>query len=167
LLAQKGARFTNHCDSLQDSAMKHFLLFTLALAALAGVNTYAEQQTSMAPQDVLKESIQALNDAMIQADGKALRKLTANELSYGHSSGRVENQEEFINNLANGSSDFVSIDLQDQTISMVGNTAIVRHILSAKTNDSGKPGKVRIGVMLIWQKMDANWQLLARQAFKL
>ena len=88
-------------------------------------------------------------------------------MNYGHSSGRVEDQKTFISNLVNGSSNFVTIELQEQNISMVGDIAIVRHILTGDTNDSGKPGSVRIGVMMVWQKQQGEWTLLARQAFKL
>ena len=67
--------------------------------------------------------------------------------------------------IASGKSDFVTIDLTDQTIKVVGNTAIVNHKLSAQTNDGGKPGTVVLGVMLIFEKMKGEWKLLARQAF--
>lgn len=119
------------------------------------------------PATELEQRINALSKAMIDADEKSLQSLTATALNYGHSSGRVEDQKTFISNLVNGSSDFVTIELQEQNISMVGDIAIVRHILTGDTNDSGKPGSVRIGVMMVWQKQQGEWTLLARQAFKL
>jgi hypothetical protein len=135
-----------------------FIAFTFILAHLA----VAGPQTA-----ALEKRITALSQAMITADAKALKAITASTLSYGHSSGRVEDQQTFINNLVNGSSDFVTIDLQDQTISLADDIAIVRHVLAAETNDSGKPGSVKIGVMLVWQEHHGEWTLLARQAFKL
>jgi ketosteroid isomerase-like protein len=92
--------------------------------------------------------------------------LAANELSYGHSGGTLQNKQEFIHGFTSGSSVFVSIEFTNQTISIVKNTAIVRHILTASTNDKGKgPGTVKLGVLLVWIKNDAGeWQLLARQA---
>jgi len=62
---------------------------------------------------------------------------------------------------------YFDIDLTEQTIKVSGNTAIVRHILSGNTNDGGKPGTVKLGVLTIWQKQKGQWRLLARQAFKL
>jgi len=35
-----------------------------------------------------------------------------------------------------------------------------------KTNDSGKPGKVQIKVLGVWQKRGNDWKLLARQAVR-
>jgi len=88
------------------------------------------------------------------------------QLSYGHSSGVVQNQPEFIEALTSGKSDFVTIDLTEQSINVVDRTAIVRHILSATTNDGGKPGQAKISILLVWQKDKGEWRLLARQAVK-
>jgi hypothetical protein len=109
--------------------------------------------------------VEQLRIAMIDADAEKLKELTATELNYGHSGGHVQDQAEFIEKIVNGSSDFVTIELKDQTIQLVKDIAIVRHTLVATTNNNGKPGEVEIGVMLIWQKQKGIWKLLARQAF--
>jgi Domain of unknown function (DUF4440) len=69
--------------------------------------------------------------------------------------------------LVSGASDFVTIDLSEQTIKVTGSTAIVRHVLSATTNDGGKAGTVKIAVLLVWIKEKKEWKLLARQAVKI
>lgn len=112
-------------------------------------------------------AVEALRKAMINANKASLENIAADELSYGHSSGKIEDKAEFVEALASGKSDFESIDLKDQSIKIAGNTAIVRHKLSAKVNDNGKPGNVNLGVLLIWQKQQGQWKLLARQAYKL
>ena len=112
--------------------------------------------------------INALSDAMVKADSAMLKKLTSPALSYGHSSGRVENQAEFIANIVNGNSNFLNIELIDPGITVSGNVAIARHILAANTLDAGKePAAIRIGIMLIWHLENGEWLLLARQAYKL
>jgi len=88
-------------------------------------------------------------------------------LSYGHSTGKVEDQAAFVDALASGKNDFVTIDLSEQTIKVVGNTAIVRHILNGTSNDGGKPGVVKIAVFLVWVKQGKEWKLLGRQAVKI
>lgn len=112
-------------------------------------------------------AVENLRKAMIDPDKATLDHLTADALSYGHSSGKVQDKTAFIEALLNGSSDFVSIDLTDQTIKVTDNTAIVRHTLTAQTNDGGKPGSVKIGILLVWIKQHGQWKLLARQAVKL
>ena len=112
-------------------------------------------------------AVENLRKAMIDGNKKTLEGLASDALSYGHSSGKIEDKSSFVETLASGKSDFVSIDLTEQTIDVSGNTAIVRHKLHGETNDGGKPGVVNLGILLVWQKSAGQWKLLARQAFKL
>jgi hypothetical protein len=108
-----------------------------------------------------------LRIAMIDPSGPALSDLVADDLSYGHSSGRVDTKASFIADLLSGASDFVNITISDQTIKVVdGNTAIVRHTLTADTADGGKPGKVALKILAVWQVQNGHWRLLARQAVR-
>jgi hypothetical protein len=108
-----------------------------------------------------------LRVAMIDPTPAALGALVADDLSYGHSSGKVDTKASFIGDLVAGKSDFVSIAITDQTIKVVDNVAIVRHTLAADTNDSGKPGKVALKILGVWQKQGGEWKLLARQAVRI
>ena len=70
--------------------------------------------------------------------------------------------------LVAGKSDFVAITITDQTVKVVdGQTDIVRHTLAADTLDSGKPGKVALKILGVWQKQGSDWKLLARQAVRI
>lgn len=113
------------------------------------------------------DAVEQLRMAMINGDRTVLEKLTAEKLSYGHSGGHIDDKKEFVEKLASGSSDFVTLDLSEQTISISDKVAIVRHTLNAKTNDGGKPGDVHLKILLIWQKGKDGWKLLARQAIKI
>jgi len=113
------------------------------------------------------DAVEFLRKAMISAEQPALDRITAAELSYGHSSGKIEDKAAFIEALTTGRSDFVTIELKDQTIQIVGSTAIVRHKLTGETFNDGVTGNVSLGVLLIWQKQKGEWKLLARQAYKI
>ena len=111
--------------------------------------------------------VEMLKKAMVSGDTAALSGLTTEQLSYGHSNGLVEDKAAFLGQYVTGQSDFVTIDLSDQTIKISGDLAIVRHHLKADTNNSNVPGKVDLFVLLIWQKQaDGQWKLVARQAVK-
>ena len=139
------------------------LLVILLLATSLGNTLYAQTKDEKAVAD----AVENLRRAMVDPDKTVLEKLTAPELSYGHSSGKVEDQAAFVNALVSGASDFVAIELSQQTIKVVGKTAIVRHILNGTNNDAGKPGVVKIAVLLTWVKLGKEWKLLARQAVKI
>ena len=149
---------------------KQMILATAAavtLAALAGCATGAAATGSSASaEQAVAAAAEKLRVAMIDPTPAALTALVADDLSYGHSGGRVDTKDSFIGDLIAGKSDFVTIVITDQTIKVVGNTAIVRHTLTADTNDSGKPGKVQIKILGGWQQPGGQWKLLARQAVR-
>ncbi|MFN8357980.1 MAG: nuclear transport factor 2 family protein [Spirosomataceae bacterium] len=141
--------------------MKKFLLIFAFFAVSQVLVAQSKDEKAVA------EAVESLRKAMIDADKATLEALAAEDLSYGHSGGSIENKAEFVEAIVSGKSDFVKIDLADQTIKIVGNTAIVRHKLAADTNNSGKPGTAKLSVLLIWQKQKGDWKLLARQAVKI
>ena len=115
----------------------------------------------------VSDAVEQLRTAMVNADKNALENLAAEKLSYGHSGGAVDDKKTFVDKLVSGASDFVSMDLTEQTISISGDVAIVRHVLKAKTKDAGKePGEINLRILLIWQKEKSGWKLLARQAVR-
>ena len=112
-------------------------------------------------------AVENLRLAMVSGDRTALSNVAAEELSYGHSSGKIEDKAAFVEAIASGKSGFVKIDLSEQTIKIVRKTAIVRHNLFAETNNSGVAGTIKLHFMTIWQKQGGQWKLLARQAVKI
>lgn len=104
--------------------------------------------------------------AMIDPNASTLDGLVAEQLSYGHSGGRVDTKQSFIGDLMNGKSDFVTLDLTEQTVAMSGDVALIRHALAAQTNDAGKPGAVSLKVLQVWQRQGGQWKLVARQAVR-
>lgn len=138
--------------------------YILAIIFVASSFSFAMGQSK----SVIEERVETLRKLMVDPDEKALTEVLSDNLSYGHSSGKVEDKSSLIRSLVAGESDFVSIDLKDQSIDITGDVAIVRHQLIGSTKDKGKePGSVKIGVLLVWVKTGGSWTLLARQAFKL
>lgn len=136
------------------------------LLLLCGIITSTVNAQSKSEKQVAS-SVDALKQAMLEGNRIALEDISANDLSYGHSSGKIEDKTAFVESLASGKSDFVTLDLTDQSIKVSGKIALVRHKLAAKTSDNGNPGSVNLGVLLVFQKQKGDWKLLARQAFKL
>lgn len=142
--------------------MKKIILVLLVLLPF----TVIQAQTKAATQ--VAAATEQLRKAMVDGDRQVLESLAAGQLSYGHSGGHIDDKKEFVEKIAGGQSDFLSIELSEQTISISGKTAIVRHILSAKTHDRGKdPADIRLRIILVWQKQGGSWKLLARQAVKM
>lgn len=140
---------------------KIILTIAVFLFLILQGNAQLKQQTAVT------NAVEQLRKAMVDADSVMLDKLTSEKLSYGHSSGHLDNKTVFIQKIVSGKSDFVTLEFTEQSISISRNTAVVRHKLNAVTNDNGKPGEVHLSVLLVWQKLHGQWKLLARQAVKL
>lgn len=136
--------------------------FVVIILLFAAIITQAQSGEG----DVAK-AVETLRQAMIDANKQALENITADNLTYGHSSGLTEDKAAFVEALVSGKSDFQNITLSEQTIRVTDNTATVRHKLSGDAINNGTPGKVNLSVLLVWIKVKGDWKLLARQAVKI
>ena len=138
----------------------------LLIIALICLNiTFIHAQT--ADEIKVSETMETLRKAYIDPDKAVLEKLLHDDLSYGHSSGTIETKAMLIESLISNNSDFKTMDLTEQTVKVVGKTAIVRHKLFAETANRGVPTTAKLNVMLIFTKVKGEWKLLARQAAKI
>jgi hypothetical protein len=121
------------------------------------------------PEKEVETAVEKLRLSLIDPTSDGLKNLTSSDLSYGHSSGLIEDQSQFIEALVSGKSDFKTITVSDQTIRFNGkSTAIVRHKLKGElVNSDGSINNLNLGILLVWAKEKGGWKLLARQAFKL
>ena len=115
----------------------------------------------------VKQNVEALREALLKADKTQLERLSAEQLSYGHSDGRVQNKAEFIDGVMTRKATVKSINFPDLKIAVAGDAAIARHPYESESETDGKSNSVRIGTLQVWQKQGGNWKLLARQGYKL
>lgn len=135
-----------------------------ALSFLVAITVFGQKKNDT---QSVTDAAEKLRSAMISGEKSALESLIVPELTYGHSGGHIDDAKEFVEKLVSKKSDFLTIDITNQNIQIVGNTAIVRHHFYATTADLGKePGDVTLDILLVWTKVKNDWKLLARQAVK-
>ena len=121
--------------------------------------------TQTGKESAVSAAVEALRKAMIAGDKAGLDQLSLAELSYGHSSGRIENKAEFIEALVSGKSGFSAIELSDQTVNVIDQIALVRHVFNGKRKADGS--NMKLSILTVWLQRQDQWKLLARQAAKL
>jgi hypothetical protein len=136
--------------------------------ALGSVSLWRSSVAGAASADemAVAQAVEALRKAILEQDKPTLEALTAEQLSYGHSGGRVETKAQFIEGVMTRKALLKSLTLSDHTITIVGNDAIARHMWASESEMDGKPTSTKIGVLQVWQKQGGTWKLLARQAFR-
>ena len=135
----------------------------LAFFLFTSIQTYAQSEKDV------ETAVQNLRTAMLAEDAAALKSLTSENLTDGHSSGMIENQEEFVAVFSSKKSDYQKWDVSDQTISMNSkDLAIVRQNVKAEivSTVNGSTNKLDLGLLMVWVKEKGEWKLLARQAFR-
>ena len=136
--------------------------FILSLAVLLNSSLTSAQSAAEA---AVAQAVEAFRNAVVAKDRGKLEALIADQLHYWHSDGRVETKAEHITDVLSKRALYKFIELTNQTIRVTGDTAIVRHNLTAESErEGGKIQSTRIGVFMVWQKQGGSWKLLARQA---
>jgi hypothetical protein len=75
----------------------------ICLFMIAGIMNSALAQSKDTA--AVSAAVEILRKAMVDGDKAGLQKITADQLSYGHSSGRVEDKATFVDNIVTGKSD--------------------------------------------------------------
>ena len=135
-----------------------FLFIAMALAEPAFAASSGEK-------DVLA-AMDGLKQAMLKQDRAALEKILHPELTYSHSSAKVEDKAQAIAHMVDGLG-WEAIDLADTTVRLQGKVAIVNGKADFHERKKGQPATtVKLLVLTVWVKGTQGWQLIARQAVR-
>ena len=134
----------------------------LAFFLLNSIQTIAQSEKEV------EKAVQNLRTAMLEENAPFLKSLTSENLSYGHSAGKIENQEEFLAVFSEGKNDYQTWDITEQEIKFHSKKlAMVRHKVSAEIASNGTTNTLKIGLLMVWVMEKGDWKLLARHAFRL
>lgn len=115
----------------------------------------------------LAKAVDGFNKALLARDTVTLRKLLHKKLVYGHSNGWKETKQEMIDDLYNGTIEYVKIESADEQVTIEGNTACVRATLYIEAKMGGKILPFKLHSLQVWMKEKKDWVLLSRQSVKI
>lgn len=115
----------------------------------------------------LKAASAAFHNALVEQDTAALKGMLNSKLVYGHSNGWKETKQEMINNLYNGTIDYLKIASTDEQVTIDGNTGCIRATLDIDVIMEGKTLPFRLHGLQVWVWKNKKWQLFSRQSVKL
>src|SRR5262249_49102910 len=123
--------------------------------ALGSLGPFLAPRSLARPADQLavEHAVDALRQAILDADSHTLPDLVSDKLSYGlWPSGVIQNRFEFLNDIGDKKIIYTSITYSDPTTTIAGNNAIVRHREAAEAHSDKTVWSVEFGVLQIWQK---------------
>ena len=136
----------------------------LSLLLLVAINSFGQSN-----EEKVLQRVKQLNDAIFKnKDSTALEDLMADKVTYGHSTGKLEDRKMMISDAINSKQTYTNFAMDSATVFFEGNkTAIVRHVLKAISTENGKETPLHLGVLQVWVNQNNQWKLTARQAVKL
>jgi ketosteroid isomerase-like protein len=141
--------------------VSRFLLLTVALLMLAPVAVLAGDLEDVRAADLRRIS------ALIHADRPALEAVLADELSYGHSDGRVQTKAELLAALEGGAVTYQSYDGPSPVVRVHGNVATLAGTAELRATARGTRVQLWIRYLAVYVKRGDTWRLNDYQSTRL
>lgn len=136
-----------------------FILFLSFCTSIAFAQTGKEAE--------VWTKVEALNKAIFETkDSAAIQDLVAENVTYGHSTGLIENKPVMLHSAVSSPDVYKNLSLERLGTTYAGQTAVVRYILRAEVLKDGNTSPLNISIMQVWGKDKGKWKLYARQAVK-
>jgi ketosteroid isomerase-like protein len=149
--------------SFTEDAMK---IPSMAAAALAALLLQTSAKPSGVEADVLALEAKRVQ-AMLSADLATLESILAEDLSYSHSSGKVETKAEFIESVRSGRLKYRSFERSDVKVRIYGDAAVVTGRADVKVQSSGEELALPIRYLDVYVKTRGTWRMVAWQSTRL
>ena len=135
----------------------------LSLAPFSMVPAFAG-----ADEDDIAKKVEAFRAAQAAGNADGIAPLCAEELSYSHSSGSVDDKAKLLSGVKNANHKWTSLEYKNPTVRIVGPAAIVRfNFVGEQEFTDGKKTPQNLAILMNWQKQGNDWKLLSRSATKL
>jgi ketosteroid isomerase-like protein len=119
--------------------------------------------TSAAESEVLRADDRRF-EAMRKEDWTALDAALADDLTYVHSSARLESKKEHLANLRAGKPHYRGITPRDRQARVHDNVGIVNGVSEMHVENAGKEQRFTVRYLAIYAKIGEHWRMLAWQS---
>lgn len=105
--------------------------------------------------------------AQIRKDDAVLEQVLSDDLIYVHSQGQTDGKAPYIQSIRDGKLRYDAIDVQDETIRIYGNTAVVNGVCLVKATSNGETIHTRLRYTDVYVRKGRQWQMVAYQSMRL
>ena len=144
---------------MKNIPLRNFFLMVIAagLFAVATGNLAADDEARK--QEVLAAE-QARIAALLSDDFAALDQILADDVTYAHSSGRIDNKTQFMDALTSGRVKYKAVEHSNQAVRFYGDTAILTSNAELHAESSGKEIHPVLIVSMVWVQQGGVWRLV-------
>lgn len=148
-------------------AFSFFIRRAVVSAALASGLLWLPALSRAGDQEDVRAADLRRISALIHADRAALDAVLADDLSYGHSDGRLQTKAELLAALAGGSVTYQSYDGPPPAVRIQGSMALLSGIAELEATARGTKVKLWLRYLAVYEKRDGAWRLAAYQSARL
>jgi hypothetical protein len=142
---------------------RQFALPALALGVLTALPAFAG-----ADEDAILKNVETFRAGQAAGKADAIAPLLADDLSYSHSSGAVDDKAKLLSGISTANYKWTTLEYKNPTVKVVGPAAIVRfNFVGEQEFTDGKKTPQNLHILMNWQKQGSDWKLLSRGATKL
>jgi hypothetical protein len=146
-----------------DIDRRGLILPALAFAVLGVVPAFAG-----ADEDAVLKNVEAFRVAQAAGNAEGLASLLADDLSYSHSLGQLDDKAKLLDGVAKANYKWTSLEYKNPTVKVVGPVAVVRfNFVGEQEFADGKKTPQNLSILMNWVKQGNDWKLLSRAATKL
>jgi hypothetical protein len=150
-------------EDVMDIDRRGLILPALALGLMSAVPAFAG-----ADEDAVLKNVEAFRVAQAAGNAEGLASLLADELSYSHSLGQLDDKAKLLDGVAKANYKWTMLEYKNPTVRVVGPAAIVRfNFVGEQEFTDGKKTPQNLSILMNWQKQGSDWKLLSRAATKL
>lgn len=142
------------------------VIILLMLLFISG-GVCAQAAPTLQDTTTLKNTIMAMDLALMRKDTILLKIVLHDDLVYGHSNGWRESKRDIVNHLYDGTITYKYINEYEPDIVFAGDVACVRTNPDINVVMDGKLIELKLHVLMVWLKTDKGWRLLSRQSIRI
>jgi hypothetical protein len=147
---------------------RELMLPALAAGLLSVVPLSMVPAFAGADEDEISKKLEAFRVAQAANNGDGIGPLCAEELSYSHSSGAIDDKAKLVAGVKGANYKWTTLEYKNPTVRVVGPAAIVRfNFVGEQEFTDGKKTPQNLAILMNWQKQGNEWKLLSRSATKL
>jgi ketosteroid isomerase-like protein len=122
------------------------------------------QSTASAAENEVLHADDGRFEAMMRSDWTALDAVLADDLTYVHSTARLESKAEHVANLRAGKPHYRGIKPRDRHVRVHGSVGVVNGVSEMHVENAGKEQRFTVRYLAVYAKAGGRWRMIAWQS---
>ena len=108
-------------------------------------------------ENIILNRYKEMQQAMVDKDIDKLNKIVKDGTTYTHMSGKTQTKEEYFEDIRTGALDYQSYTIENPSVSINGNKAILKARVTLTANAYGAQGTYPFNLFAYFEKIDGEW----------